>query len=101
MLYAAGGLLLSLAVHVLTFSNYQPPENLFWALHVGIFPLWIPVVFIASKLTAGMKYRDPWGFRMWERMFSGCPTWLKYMTYGFLAYAFVNFAIFFVRGGTG
>jgi hypothetical protein len=27
---------------------------------------------------------------------SGCPPWMRYMTYGFFIYAFVNSAIFFV-----
>ena len=35
---------MSLAVHLLSFAGIQPAGNeLFFALHVGIFPLWLPV----------------------------------------------------------
>jgi hypothetical protein len=100
MAYAAVGLVLSLVVHV--FSFFGPPpggEALFFALHVGIFPLWIPVVFISMKLTSGIQSRNSW--KAWNATLSGCPDWLKYMTYGFFIYAIVNFVIFAVIAPTG
>jgi hypothetical protein len=104
MLYAACGLALSLVVHILSFFGIQFGGNtLFFGLHVGIFPLWIPVVFIAQKMTGGAQRRD-----FWKVALSGCPPRMKYMTYGFFIYAFVNFAIFIIvvsmhppaKGGT-
>jgi hypothetical protein len=91
MLYAACGLALSLLVHVLSFFGIQFGGNtLFFGLHIGIFPLWIPVVLIAQKMMgAGTSRKD-----FWKIALSGCPPWMKYMTYGFFIYAFVNFAIF-------
>jgi len=92
MLYAACGLALSLAVHILSFFGIQlGGEKLFFALHIGIFPLWLPVVLIAQKMSGNMR---SWDF--WKTALSGCPTWMKYMTYGFFIYAFINFAIFFM-----
>jgi hypothetical protein len=57
MVYAACGLILSLAVHLMALAGLQPPGGnaLFFGLHVGIFPLWLPVVLIMMKLTKGMK----------------------------------------------
>ena len=90
MLYATCGLALSLLVHVLSFFGIQFGGNaLFFGLHVGIFPLWIPVVWISQKMSGGARRMD-----MWKIMLSGCPPWMKYMTYGFFIYAFVNFAVF-------
>jgi hypothetical protein len=93
MLYAACGLVLSLVEHILSFFGMQfGGNNIFVALHVGIFPLWIPAVFIANKMTGGSTQRKDF----WKVVLSGCPPWMKYMTYGFFIYAFVNFAIFTV-----
>jgi hypothetical protein len=50
MVYAAGGLALSLVVHILSFFGIALSGNtLFIGLHVGIFPLWLPVVLIAQE----------------------------------------------------
>jgi hypothetical protein len=97
MAYAAAGLVVSLAVHLLSFAGIQPAGNeLFFALHIGIFPLWLPVMWMANKMTGGARRMD-----FWKVAFAGCPAWMKYMTYGFFEYAIVNFAIFFVTAPTG
>ena len=106
MVYAAAGLILSLAVHLLSFGGIQVGgEPLFFALHVGIFPLWIPVVWISTKLMGGMPRQNSWSFgysgNYWKPMLSGCPAWMRYMTYGFFIYALVNFAIFIVLAPSG
>jgi hypothetical protein len=91
MAYATVGLIVSLTVHILSFFGAQSgSETLFVALHVGIFPLWIPVVLIAQKAVGPARRKDSW-----KIMLSGCPTWMKYMTYGFFYYAIANF-IFFI-----
>ena len=96
MVYAACGLALSIVVHILSFFGIAlGGEALFTGLHIGIFPLWIPVVLIAQKMTNGATRKD-----FWKAALSGCPRWMKYMTYGFFGYAVVNFVIFFVLVGT-
>ena len=92
MLYATCGLVLSLVVHILSFFGIQVGgKTLFFGLHIGIFPVWIPVVLISKKMFGGARRLD-----FWKVALSGCPPWMKYMTYGFFIYAFVNFAIFFI-----
>jgi hypothetical protein len=92
MLYAACGLVLSLVVHILSLFGVQfGGSTLFLALHIGIFPLWIPVVFIGQKMMAGANRKD-----FWKIALSGCPPWMRYMTRGFFIYAIVNFVIFFI-----
>ncbi len=91
MIYAACGLALSLAVHVLSFFGIAPGgETLFTALHIGIFPLWVPAVLIMRQMSGGGIRRNDF----WKAALSGCPPWMRYMTYGFLAYAIINFVIF-------
>jgi hypothetical protein len=95
MLYAACGLILSLTVHVLSFFGIQIGGSaLFMALHVGIFPLWLPVVLIGGKMTGGTSRGN-----FWKAALSGCPPWMRYMTYGFFIYAGVNFVVFIVLTG--
>jgi len=90
MVYAACGLVASLAVHVLSLFGMSVGGNgLFFGLHIGIFPLWIPVTLITRKMMAGARRQD-----FWKIALSGCPSWMRYMTLGFLGYAFLNFAIF-------
>jgi len=90
MVYAACGLILSLIVHVLSFFGIAiGGQALFFGLHGGIFPLWLPVVLIAQRMASGARRKD-----FWKIALSGCPPWMKYMTYGFFIYALVNFALF-------
>jgi hypothetical protein len=103
MIYAACGLVLSLAVHLLSLAGLQPPGGnaLFVALHVGIFPMWLPVILIMMKLTTGMRPSFGWHRDYWKVLFSGCPAWMRYMTNGFFIYAIVNFVVFMMIGPTG
>ena len=92
MVYAACGLVLSLAVHLLSFFGIRFGGNaLFFGLHIGIFPLWIPVVLISQKMMNGAQRKD-----FWKIAVSGCPPWMRYMTWGFFYYAIANFILFVV-----
>jgi hypothetical protein len=103
MAYAAAGLGLSLTVHLLSYADLQLGGNrLFTALHVGIFPLWIPVVLIAIRMSGGGYSRD-----FWEVMLAESPAWMRYVVRGFFVYAVVNFilcaallAFVYPKGGT-
>lgn len=103
IVYAAAGLALSMAAHLLAYAGIQLGGNgLFIALHVGIFPLWIPVVLLVGRMTGGMRWGrgGTWGYRrswdFWNAMLTDSPVWMRYMTFGFLAYAMVNFILFMV-----
>ncbi len=90
IVYAATGLILSLAVHLLSYTGIQfGGDALFFGLHVGIFPLWLPVVLIAQEMTKNSPRKDFWKIAM-----SGCPVWMKHMASGFFGYAIVNFLLF-------
>jgi hypothetical protein len=105
MVYAACGLALSLIVHVVTFVGVKPgPDALFFALHIGIFPLWLPVVLITMAMGVGSGRGWGWsggGWKTWKAILAGCPPWMQYMTYGFFIYAIINFAIFIMIAPTG
>jgi hypothetical protein len=96
IVYASIGLALSLAVHVASFFFEPPGGNaLFIALHVGIFPLWLPIVFVANAL-AGKSFFSPASLADWRVILQGAPSWMRVMAYGFFVYALANFAVFFI-----
>lgn len=89
--YSAVGLILSLYAHIGALHGQQVvPDAFFWGLHVGIFPIWIPVVFIGKRLSKDApRKQDYWKFALKD-----APDWMRYMVYGFFVYAIVNFMIF-------
>jgi hypothetical protein len=91
MIYAASGLAISLVSHVLSIFGYTPGgQTLFFALHIGIFP-----VFGFMMLLYGQRMLATTDRRAAEElMLSGCPRWMRLMVRGFTIYTGVNFAIF-------
>jgi hypothetical protein len=96
IVYAACGLVHSLIVHLVTLVGMKPaPEALFLALHIGIYPLWIPVVLVMIGMTgtAG-AWRLATGLSVWNAALAPCPWWMRYMTQGLFIYGIINLAIF-------
>ena len=90
---AALGLFLSLLVHLSALFRLPIPlGHRAWVLHIGIFVVWIPTVFVANLLSRDVDRRN-W----WRSALRGCPDWYRYFTYGLFAYAIINFAIFMMR----
>lgn len=87
---AAIGLVLSLVVHVAALLGMSFLGEKAFVLHVGIFVVWFPTVIVAQKITRDYKQKD-----FWKAALRGCPQWMKWLTIGFFAYAFINFAYFF------
>src|SRR6266852_3868241 len=88
---AGMGLVLSLLVHLTAVAGVPSPlGSAAWGLHIGVFLVGFPAVFVAQSLTRDAKRMD-----FWRVALRGCPQWMRYMTYGFFGYAFINFALFF------
>jgi hypothetical protein len=87
MVYAAIGLGLSAVAHVLAVAGIEiGGTTLSWAMHAGIFPLWVPVALAGSKMSRRAPGKDHW-----EATMSGCPAWMRYMAQGFFFYSVVIF----------
>lgn len=97
---AAVGLGLSLWVHIgAVMGKRVAPEPWFWMLHVGIFIVWFPAVFIAQRLVGSVNRKD-----FWKVVLKNCPDWMRYMIYGLGGYAMINSLLFMAktsRGGSG
>jgi hypothetical protein len=86
------GLLLSLWVHVgAIFGQKVAPEYSFWMLHMGMFVVFIPAVFVAQKMVGSTRRKD-----FWRVATQNAPA-MRYVLYFFFAYAFINFALFFFQ----
>jgi hypothetical protein len=90
MYLSALGLILSLLVHLgALLRTGSALGEAAWFLHGGIFLVWIPAVLVLQPLTREFKQKD-----LWRAALRGCPTWMRWMTYGFFGYAAVNFILF-------
>jgi hypothetical protein len=88
-LLAAIGLLLSVWVHIGVLEG-RSPSAMAWSLHIGVFVVWIPSVIVARRLVGNMNRTD-----FWKVVLRGAPVWLRYMVYGFFAYAAISGFLFF------
>ena len=94
---SAVGLALSLWVHLGALGGYRvAPQYFFVMLHLGIFVVWLPTMLVAKKRIGNMQRRD-----FWKLVLRGSPNWMRYMVYGFGAYAVVNFLIFLTQAPSG
>jgi hypothetical protein len=57
---SAVGLILSLWVHVGAVMGRRAPSQYFWMLHVGIFVVWFPAIFIARRRVGNVNRKDFW-----------------------------------------
>jgi hypothetical protein len=81
---AALGLALSVASHIEALQGNPGPLGKYtWTLHLGALAICIPAAIVARK-------------SKWKALLAGCPAWMRYVLYGFITYAIVNFAIFMV-----
>lgn len=101
VLLAGIGLGISLWVHLGALGGKRiVPFTFFIMLHVGIFVVFIPAMLVAQRLVGNTGRKD-----FWKAVLRWAPDWMRYMVYGFLAYAIANFALFMIQvpphGGSG
>ena len=87
---AAVGFLLSLAVHVVSIAGIALPNRApVFALHVGVFVVWVPVVIATIRIPRGSNRRESF-----ENALSGAPAWMSHGLQLLFLYALLNFALF-------
>ena len=91
------GLFLSLFVHLgALLGHLVVPESWFVFLHVGIFVVWFPAVFVLQRRIGYTR-----GAGVWKKAFKGSPDGLRYTVYFFFLYAVINFVSFLPQAPTG
>jgi hypothetical protein len=94
---SAVGFVLSLWVHFGAVADRRvAPASFFWILHMGIFVVWFPAVMVAQRQVGNLHRKD-----FWKVILTDSPDWVRYLIYGFLAYAVINFMYFFTQAPTG
>ena len=100
---AVTGWIMALIVHLLSVFDIGVEEKIpyIWGLHIGIFLIWVPTIIILKKSGAfsafevsGMqKAGSP--IRFFKFLSERAPYWVVVIAAAGLAYAVVNFFIFF------
>jgi hypothetical protein len=94
---SAIGLVVSLWIHLgAVMGRRVAPEAFLWMLSVGIFIVWLPTVLVAQRLVGSTNRKD-----FWKVILKGSPDWMRYMVYGFLGYAMLNFLLFMTKAPSG
>ena len=100
---SALGLALSLIVHLAAIAGIDLKlGNSIFALHIGIFVVWLPAVLLTIRMRRGNR-NSAWGFgtMSWKQVLSGCPSWMTYLLYGLFVYVFLNFFLFMGHAESG
>lgn len=92
---ALTGLALSIWVHLGALLGRQP-SPVFWGLHVGVFIVFFPAMFVAQKRLGTMHRKD-----FWKAITKGSPDGVRYMLYFFFAYASVIGLLVFFQSPPG
>ena len=94
MVLAAAGLALSICAHLAAVLGIPlPGGNAVFALHVGIFVVWLPAVLVSTRTSRFANRKD-----FWKTALSGCPLWMRRSLYVLFAYAILNFVFFMATG---
>jgi hypothetical protein len=71
--FSAVGLVVSLWVHLeAVMGRRVAPEAFFWMLHVGIFVVWLPTIFVAQRLVGNVNRKD-----LWKVVLKDSPDWMR------------------------
>ena len=86
---SAFGLALSFVSHLASLlGGTGPLGGDAWVLHIGIFVVWIPAIFVSRALTKGVPQKD-----FWKATLRGCPPWMRWMVTLLFGYALLNFIL--------
>ena len=95
LVLAACGLALSIGAHCMALAEAViPGGKLVWGLHIGIFVVWLPAVWVSYRLTRHSNQKD-----FWKVALAGCPLWMRRGLYCLFGYAALNFILFITTPG--
>ena len=87
---SAIGFILSVTAHLRAIQGLPfPGGKAVWALHIGIFVVWLPTVLVAYRFTRGVPRKD-----FWKIALIGCPRWMRQAGYVVFGYGILNFIYF-------
>lgn len=78
------GFVLSIWINVGVLTSRWTPPAYFWALHLGIFVIFLPAILVAQKRVGSTHRKD-----FWKVVLKGAPQWMRHFFYALLAYGAV------------
>ncbi|MBS3945508.1 MAG: hypothetical protein KGZ42_08415 [Melioribacter sp.] len=107
--FAVTGWTLGLIVHLLSIADYNASDKVpfVWLLHVGIFVVWLPVVFILTKNEELKAFRQSGTLNQLNPVaaskifFRQTPRWLTIIAVAGFFYAIINFVFFMTTSHFG
>jgi len=106
---AVVGWTMALIAHVCSLADIDVQEKIpyIWGLHIGVFLIWIPMVYVlknsggVNPFQASEVRRSGNPIRFFKTLAEGTPSWIVGIAVVGLVYAFANFFVFFfAQGGT-
>jgi hypothetical protein len=88
LIIATGGFIFSITAHLASFLGIDP-QSVFppiWLLHIGIFVVWVPTIFLLRN-----TYRKTGGKGFWSATVRNAPPWMQALCIFFLIYTVFNF----------
>jgi len=100
MAVAAGGFVISFAIHVRSLLGWPLSATVWLAVHAGILVLALPYIWIVRAFRAERK---PGTLVSVRRFYKGCPSWMKKTVTGLFAYFVLVMVAFSIKnhGGGG
>lgn len=92
---SAVGFVLSLWVHIASIMG-RLLQGPFFLLHLGVFVVWFPAIFVARQKVGNLQRKD-----FWKRVLRGAPDWTRYFIYALFVYTFVSFVLSMAHTPTG
>ncbi len=94
---AAVGFVAALAVHVAAlFGSTYPFDRTLEMLGPGIFVVFLPTIFVMTRLTRDFKQKD-----LWRAALRGCPRWMYRAVWGIFLYCWAGFFVLPLLYGGG
>jgi hypothetical protein len=86
------GFAVSLLINIASMMGRRiPPEGFLPILHIGVFVVWIPAVFLVKQKVGYVRGPD-----VWEKALKGSPDWMRYLLWTVFCYGFISFLGFAV-----
>ncbi len=89
LVVAVAGLLCMVAVHISALVGVTAPfDNSIRFVVPALFAVWVPTIFVMTRLTREFKQKD-----IWRAALRGCPAWMRRTVWVLFGYCWAGFFI--------
>ena len=89
LLVAVAGLVCLAAVHIAALAGATAPfEQTLRFVGPALFVVWLPTIFVMTRLTRDFKQKD-----IWRAALRGCPAWMRRVVWVIFGYCWAGFFV--------